>query len=133
MATEKDVRKYLAYWFQAGKSVISPQGKSRRPEPVISGDRYSAAFEDLWQTVLAQKTAYYLAGTDQTIADLLGESWEIAACARCEMPIPMASVGTGALTCPCNDLPTWPNFELPQPRSPISSTDRLNQLRDRLK
>lgn len=132
MATEQDVRKYLAYWFQAGKPVVSLQGDSCRPELVIAGDRYSDAFEALWQAVLSKKQAYYLAGTDQTVADLLSEAWEIDSCARCDMPIPAASVGVGAATCPCSDLPTWPNFELPQPRSPVSSTDRLNRLRDRL-
>ncbi len=133
MATEQDVRKYLAYWFQAGKGITSPQGDCDRPEPVFSGDRYSDAFEALWQTALASKDTCYLDGTDQTVADLLSETWDIKSCARCEMPVPAATVGIGAPTCPCNDLPTWPNFDLPQPRSPISSTDHLNRLRDRLR
>lgn len=132
MATQQDVRQYLAYWFQAGKQVTAPQGKALKPDTVIAGDRYSDAFERIWETVLEQQQTYYLEGTEQTIADLLSDTWSIESCARCEMPIPMATLGVGALTCPCNDLPTWPNFELPQPRSPISSSDRLRALNERL-
>ncbi|MGB3612428.1 MAG: hypothetical protein WBA10_01450 [Elainellaceae cyanobacterium] len=133
MATPQDVRQYLAYWFQAGKQVTSFNGTSHCPASVIAGDRYSDAFEQAWQTVLRQKGTYYLEGTDQTISDLLSDSWDIEPCARCNMPIPMAAIDIGALDCPCNDMPTWPNFELPQPRSPVSSTDHLNRLREQLR
>jgi len=132
MATPQDVRQYLAYWFQAGKRIIA-NGTPHCPASVIAGDRYSDDFEQTWQMALSQKESCYLDGTDQTIADLLGDSWDIASCARCSMPVPIVAVGISALECPCNDLPTWPNFELPQPRSPVSSTDQLNRLRDRLR
>ncbi|MEO0409455.1 MAG: hypothetical protein AAF289_19095 [Cyanobacteria bacterium P01_A01_bin.135] len=132
MATQQDVRRYLAYWFQAGKQVTSPQSGPLKPSAVISGDRYSDAFEHVWNRVLDHQQVYYLEGTEQTIADLLSDTWDIESCARCDMPVPMVTVGIGSLTCPCNDLSTWPNFELPQPRSPVSSSDRLGDLRDRL-
>ncbi|MFB8791195.1 MAG: hypothetical protein U7123_20670 [Potamolinea sp.] len=35
-------------------------------------------------------------------------------------------------TCPCNDLPMWPNTEVPLPREPVDSKARLNTIRDRL-
>ncbi|MBD0393637.1 MAG: hypothetical protein ICV52_07160, partial [Microcoleus sp. C1-bin4] len=35
-------------------------------------------------------------------------------------------------SCPCYDLPNWPDTEMPQPRSPVSNQSQLSGIRDRL-
>ncbi|MGB3492891.1 MAG: hypothetical protein WBA57_09195 [Elainellaceae cyanobacterium] len=134
MAEAKDVQQYLAYWFQAGKRIMLKGGREAyRPSTVIQGDRYSDEFQKCWNDVLSENSGdCFLEGTDQTIRELLSPSWDVASCARCEMPVPMVSVGVSPLACPCHDVPTWPNEEIPRPRSPVDSRDRLSQLRSRL-
>jgi hypothetical protein len=134
MASSNQVKKYLAYWFQLGKKVLIRGGRDTLlPQPVISGDRYSQQFEECWSQIQSSNSGdCYLEGSDQTIAELLTDQWELEDCSRCAMPIPVQSVGLPALTCPCHDLSGWPNQELPQPRSPIDSTERLNDIRQRL-
>ena len=53
-------------------------------------------------------------------------------CGRCAMPVPMRNMGMPALLCPCNNLPNWPNTELPSPRSPVNTSEQLKTIRDRL-
>lgn len=134
MASQHLVRQYLAYWFQLGKKVILRNGQdSFLPQPVIAGDRYSDPFEACWKDIMSQGgTDAYLEGTNQTIAELLTPAWELNPCARCSMPVPVASLGLPSLTCPCSDLPFWPDTQAPQPRSPVSSQAQLVQIRDRL-
>lgn len=134
MASEQQVKRYLAYWFQLGKKVVIRNGQSQLlPKPVIAGDRYSDQFESIWQEIISPDSGdCYLEGTKETIAELLTPKWEIDPCARCEMPVPMIKVGLPPELCPCNDLPTWPNTDLPAPREPISSLGRLQSIRDRL-
>ncbi|NJN85074.1 MAG: hypothetical protein HC881_00485 [Leptolyngbyaceae cyanobacterium SL_7_1] len=134
MASQEQVRQYLAHWFQLGKQVWINNGQAALlPQSVISGDRYSPEFEVCWQQVMSPESGEcYLDGTSQTIAELLSPAWEISSCGRCAMPIPVASVGMPALNCPCIDLPLWPNTELPKPRLPISNQTQLSQIRDRL-
>ncbi|MBV8883037.1 MAG: hypothetical protein JO235_03420 [Chroococcidiopsidaceae cyanobacterium CP_BM_RX_35] len=135
MASEQEVRRYLAYWFQLGKKVVIHNGqKTLLPQPVIQGDRYSQAFEDCWQQIRSPATAgdCYLEGTDETVATLLTPAWEMNSCARCEMPVPVQSVGMPPLSCPCNDLSNWPNTEVPAPRSPVDTSAKLTEIRNRL-
>lgn len=134
MASQEQVRQYLAYWFQLGKRVLIFNGdEALLPQPVIHGDRYSSEFEDCWQRIQSVDSGdCYLEGTDQTIAELLSSEWEIVSCARCAMPVPMVVQGQPPDSCPCYDLPLWPDTELPAPRSPVNSRDRLSQIRDRL-
>ncbi len=134
MASETLVRQYLAYWFQLGKGVVIHNGKDVvLPQPVIEGDRYSRAFEQCWEQLCqADAGDCYLEGTSQTIRELLSPSWEILPCARCTMPVPIRDAGIGSLDCPCTDLPTWPNLELPLPRSPVNSQMVLTNIRTRL-
>ena len=134
MAEPDQVKQYLAYWFQLGKKVLIRGGqKAILPQPVIQGDRYSPALETCWQALLSAESGdCYLEGTEETIADLLSDQWEITDCARCAMPIPVRNLGPTPLACPCNDLSSWPDTENPVPRSPVSSTDFLDNLRDRL-
>lgn len=134
MASQDQVKQYLAYWFQLGKKVLIKNGQEALlPQPVIQGNRYSTEFEECWQQLVSPTSKdCYLEGTQQTIAELLSPAWEINPCARCEMPVPVPNLGMPALTCPCIDLPTWPDTEMPQPRSPINTQSQLIQIRDRL-
>ncbi len=134
MASEQQVKRYLAYWFQLGKQVVIHNGQTIiRPQRVIAGERYSEEFEQLWQYLLSPESGdSYLEATPQTIAELLTSKWDIEPCARCDMPVPMFNVGIPPDCCTCNDLPTWPNLELPQPRDPVSTQEHLSLICDRL-
>ena len=134
MASENQVRKYIAYWFQLGKKVLIRNGsEALLPKSVITGDRYSHEFEECWQKIISSDSGdSYLQGTDETIAQLLTPAWEISACARCAMPVPLRDAGMPPELCPCNDLANWPNTEMPQPRSPVSTKSQLSGIRDRL-
>ncbi|MEH2144337.1 hypothetical protein [Nostoc sp.] len=134
MATKQEVRGYLAYWFQLGKKLITANGKaSFLPQSVLDGDRYSEEFEECWQKILSPESGdCYLEGTHETIAELLTPAWEMLPCSRCSMPVAARNVGMPTLLCPCNNLPNWPNTELPAPREPIKTQDQLKTIRDRL-
>ena len=134
MASSEQVKKYLAYWFQLGKPLIFNDGEALLPKPVVAGSRYSAEFEACWQRILiTEGNGCYLDGTDQTIAELLSEQWDLTSCARCGMPVPIVNVGMQSSACPCFDLPNWPNLDLPLPRLPVETQTQLEQIRDRLK
>ena len=135
MASPAQVKQYLAYWFQLGKRLVVKQGQLKvLPQPVIQGDRYSSEFETYWQRIISGEWQdCYLEGTIQTIEQLLSQTWDVAACARCSMPVPMLTLGVrDSADCPCFDMPLWPDTELPPPRSPVDSHAQLSQIRDRL-
>ncbi|WP_041238036.1 hypothetical protein [Gloeothece citriformis] len=134
MATEDQVKLYLAYWFQLGKKVLLNNGREKLlPNPIFEENRYSAEFENCWQRLIDPKSGdCYLEGTDQTIQQLLSPAWEIVDCARCQMPIPINQIGQTVLGCPCADLPLWPNTELPAPRFGVDSRKHLSNLSERL-
>jgi hypothetical protein len=134
MTSQAQVRQYLAFWFQLGKPlVISKKQLTVLPQPIIVGDRYSPEFEECWQQVMAlEGRDCYLEGTIQTVAELLAPTWDMVLCARCDMPVPMVILGQQDPGCPCDDLPTWPNDQLPQPRQPVDSRAYLENLRGRL-
>lgn len=134
MASEQQVKRYLAYWFQLGKKVMVHNGDlAVLPQPVIAGDRYSDEFERIWQLILSPESGdCYLEGTNERIAELLTPKWLIEPCVRCDMPVPMINVGLPPEVCPCNDLPSWPNTQIPSPREPINSQTRLHEIRERL-
>lgn len=135
MASLIEVKHYLAHWFQLGKRVLSDSGQeSYKPQTVIQGNRFSPEFEQVWDEILkAEGESLFLEGTDETIAELLSPEWDMMSCARCGMPVPVPQVERSERVCPCNDLSTWPNEEIPQPRLPIDSSQRLARLRERLK
>ncbi len=135
MASENQVKKYIAYWFQLGKKVLIRNGsEALLPKPVFAGDRYSHEFEQCWQKIISSDSPdSYLQGTQETIAQLLTPAWDISACARCAMPVPLRDAGMPPELCPCNDLTNWPNTEMPQPRSPVSTKSQLSGIRDRLR
>lgn len=134
MASEQQVKQYLAYWFQLGKKIMLRNGKETiLPKSIIEGNRYSSEFEVCWQKVISPESGdCYLEGTIQSIQELLTPAWEINPCARCKMPVPVVSLGIQPLPCPCNDLPQWPNKELPTPRSPVDNISYLNRIREHL-
>ncbi len=131
MAASEQVKKYLACWFQLGKQVRLQNGqKLLAPRTVLAGgDNYTPEFEACWQQIQAAKAQEcYLEGTDQTLADLLSDAWEITDCARCAMPVPIRDLGMSDVSCPCHDLRDWPNTDLPTPRSPISNKQHLGRI-----
>lgn len=134
MAVEQQVKHYLAYWFLLGKKVLIPRSQSAIcPRWVFEGERYSSEFEHCWQIITdTPNHDSYLEGTDQTIQDLLSEKWEIIDCAKCQMPIPMITLGIQGTGCPCCDLEGWPNTELPKPKAPTNSQSHLHRIREKL-
>ncbi|MFN6560790.1 MAG: hypothetical protein RMY28_013540 [Nostoc sp. ChiSLP01] len=134
MATKQEVKAYLAYWFQLGKKVIVGNGKaSILPKSVLDGDRYSKEFEECWEQILSKESAEcHLEGTQETIAELLTSVWEMLPCCRCTMPVAARNLGMPPLLCPCNDLLSWPNTELPTPRAPIKTQEQLKIIQARL-
>jgi hypothetical protein len=134
MASESEVKKYIAYWFQLGKKVFIRNGsEALLPKSVIAGDRYSSEFEECWQKIISSDSGdCHLQGTNETIAELLTPAWEISPCARCAMPVVFQQTGLPPECCPCYDLPNWPDTEMPQPRSPVSTKLQLSSIRDRL-
>lgn len=134
MASPQNVRAYLAYWFQLGKPMMIPGlPEPWLPSPVFANGRYSDDFEACWQHIMAQGgEGCYLVGTDQTINDLLSPKWDICGCPRCPMPVPMLVAGVPTSPCPCHDLPSWPNSEVPEPRLGVQDQHHLSSLRDRL-
>jgi len=134
MASEAQVKQYLAHWFQLGKKVLLRNGQEALlPSTVIEGDRYSREFERCWERILSSNLGdAYVEGTEQNLQQLLSPAWNIDPCARCGMPVPAIDFGMSSPGCPCDDLSNWPNLELPKPRSPVNSTVHLSRIRDRL-
>lgn len=134
MASEQQVKRYLCYWFQLGRRiVISNNSRYIIPQKVIEGNHYSYEFENIWQKLLLPENGdCYLEGTTQTITELLGQRWDIEPCARCDLPVPMITLGMQPTPCPCSDLPTWPNTDLPAPREPLCSQKYLSRISDRM-
>jgi hypothetical protein len=134
MASSEKVKLYLACWFQLGKKLIFDNGREILFANPVKGDRYSDEFEACWQQVMGKKGKNcYLSGTNTTIEALLSPGWNITACARCKMPVPTLELGIQDSSCPCVDLPSWPNLELPLPHAPVNSNSRLHRISDRLK
>ncbi len=134
MASEQQVKKYLAHWFQLGKKVLLRNGREALlPQPVMQENNYSWAFEKCWQRIMASDSGdCYLEGTHQSVRELLTSSWEITPCARCSMPVPMIRLGVQQGPCPCNDLGNWPNTEIPSPRHPVDSAAHIKKICQRL-
>lgn len=133
MAPETEVKKYIACWMQLGAKVSFQDGQRVQIEKVLQGEQYSPEFEALWRSICDRPVAdACLDGTTTALHDLMEGRWEITSCARCEMPIATMTAGIQPLDCPCQDLTNWPNTELPTPRPPVISSDRLKGIQDRL-
>lgn len=133
MANATEVKEYLGYWFQLGKGVVFPKSQVIvLPEPIFTQQYFSAAFEACWQRILTSPEDCYLEGTEQSLQDLLTPEWEIISCARCALPIPTSRSHIPSCLCPCVDLESWPNSELPQPRLPLNRVLSLRKIHSRL-
>jgi len=134
MATQEQVREFLAHWFQLGKPVVLAEDRGTRlPSPIFYKGRYSQSFEDCWhQIMVTSGQGCYLEGMTQSIATMLTSAWEIAACARCEMPVTLPILGLNTCPCPCHDLHTWPNTEVPMPRPGVNEEQHLSDIQERL-
>lgn len=140
MASLTEVKHYLACWFQLGKEVVlsDPAGVRRiKPERILSTQQLSSEFEDCWQTIYSSASHCSLEGTDESIADLLTDRWEMTQCARCQLYIalPVRGLATEWTPCPCANLSHWPNFETLPPRrlgETFSQTARFLPLRQSL-
>lgn len=133
MASVSQVRAYLAYWFQLGKPVVFHRSQTHYlPCPIFRGHDFSHEFEHCWQRVAEHPADYHLKGTDQTVADLLTEDWDITGCARCTMPVPMPINAVATSPCPCHDVPAWPNHDVPLPRIRTSDSHHLANICTRL-
>ncbi|MGA1263871.1 MAG: hypothetical protein ACO331_08185 [Prochlorothrix sp.] len=131
MAQQDQVRAYLACWFQLGKGVVLHRtGEVLCPCPVLQGNRYSPEFEQCWQQLAHQDS--YLEGTCQSISQLLSGSWELVHCPRCSLLVPMPCGFTLDTSCPCHDVPSWPNMLIPQPRAPINMRQHLQLIHTRI-
>jgi len=133
MASETQVKQYLADWFQLGKKLLI-NDHAELPHPLFEGSDYSRAFERCWAAVSCPQLSYncYLEGTETSIGQLLDEDWEIAPCARCTMPVALPVAGVSPVLCPCHDLPSWPNLNLPKPRKPVNTQVSLREICRRL-
>jgi len=135
MADVQSVKDYIAQWLQLGKQILV--GNQPVTQLTIrQRDGYTPEFESFWHWLSSEAIApqAYLSGTEQTIAQLLSERWEILPCPRCHTLTPAPSFNTGYCPpCPCVDLPHLPNLDLVMPHPPVNSQAQLTRLSDRLR
>lgn len=133
MANATEVKDYLGYWFQFGKGVVFPKSQTIvLPDPIFAEQHFSDAFEACWQRILTSPEDCYLEGTEQSLRELLTSEWELIRCARCSLPVPTSFAHIPSCLCPCVDLESWPNSELPQPRLPLNRVLSLRKVHNRL-
>lgn len=133
MASEAQVKRYIAHWFQLGRRILLPKHQEKLfPSRIFRGTTYSSEFENCWQYIFTVDADCYLEGAEQTIQQLLSPEWELVECARCRMPLPVDISGGTSPVCSCTDLSSWPNTRLPSPRSAIDEQIHLTRIRQRL-
>ncbi len=134
MASQLEVKKYLAHWFQLGKKVYVRNGDfTMLPSKIFNDTDYSAEFDRCWKLISSDVSGdCYLEDTTQTIDDLLSPSWEVVDCARCAMPIPLKVAGISTESCPCVNLSHWPNNTVPVPIARELVTSKMVDIHHRL-
>jgi hypothetical protein len=133
MATELDLKNFVACWMQLGKGVYQPTGELIHLAKVLQGEQYNPEFETLWQDLSSFGLQnVYLEGTSVSLSALNTELWEIVPCARCTMPVALPIGNTASCICPCHDLQGWPNSELPTPRPPVANKAHFDRILKRL-
>ncbi|TAD78192.1 MAG: hypothetical protein EA001_08200 [Oscillatoriales cyanobacterium] len=133
MVSEDRVKQYIALWMQLGKPVVCDRDNQHLGTfSVIRGQSYSPDFEQLWQTICQAPHHYHLAATPCSIGDLLEGHWDLLPCARCTLLQPVNESVIEAGPCPCQDLASWPDDNLPLPRQPINNQDYLYKIQLRL-
>ena len=120
MATQEQVKAYVACWLQMGKTIDVEQrdrAHQLRPRTVLDDGQYSPEFERNWRYICRFAERCYLSGTSESIRDLFQERWEIASCSRCKLLLPLPAPGAQETSpCPCADVDYWPNVDALQPR-----------------
>ncbi|PSB01280.1 hypothetical protein [Merismopedia glauca] len=136
MASEQQVKQYIASWLQLGRKILVNDSRgilTLSAKKVVEGDRYTQEFESIWQQVsLLNSHNSYLEGTTETIAQLIAPAWEIVPCSLCNMLVATPQVVTQISSCPCHDLPNWPNNNIPVPTGAINSQVGLQEICHRL-
>lgn len=134
MASQAQVRDFLAHWFQLGKPIVLAEDRGEYlPEPIYYQGGYSQSFEECWHKIMVTSgQGCHLKGTSQSVAEMLSPAWTVTACARCEMPIAIPELGTPKSLCPCDDLRSWPNYDVPVPRQAVDSDRRLSDIHQRV-
>ncbi|MCS6960165.1 MAG: hypothetical protein RMK91_08945 [Pseudanabaenaceae cyanobacterium SKYGB_i_bin29] len=132
MASKEEVKEYLAYWMQLGRSLVIGERKVKL-DRVIAGDHYTTRFEEIWQEGQAHPESTCLEGSNLNLQQLLAANYELLPCPRCDLPLPSLGLGPrSAQACPCDDLKVWPNLDTVPPHPPISITSQLRALQERL-
>lgn len=133
MVSEDRVKQYIALWMQLGKPVVCDRDNQQlSTSSVIRGQAYSPEFEQLWQIIRQAPHHYHLSATPCSIGDLLAGHWDLLPCARCTLLQPVNESVIAAGPCPCQDLASWPDDNLPLPRQPIDNQDYLYKIQLRL-
>jgi hypothetical protein len=133
MASELELKNFVACWMQLGKGIQRTSGQSIHLDQVIQGEDYSEAFKAFWnQWTEDGLQNVYLEGTSVSLSALNTALWEIVPCARCTMPVALPIGDVASCICPCHDLADWPNNELPTPRPPVSNKTHLDRIFKRL-
>jgi hypothetical protein len=136
MASSEQVKRYIASWLQLGRTIAIDNSSGTvtlSANKVVEGDKYTREFESIWQQVSGLNSQNsYLEGTSEPIAQLLTPRWEIVPCSVCNMLVTAPQVGIKIATCPCHDLPSWPDNSVPVPTGAINSQVTLQEIRDRL-
>jgi hypothetical protein len=129
MASELELKNFVACWMQLGKGIYQPSGQLIHLDTVVQGEEYSETFETLWNQLNQRGLQnVYLEGTSISLRALNTGLWEIVPCARCTMPVALPVGDTASCICPCHDLTTWPNNELPVPRPPVHNKTHLDRI-----
>ncbi|WP_156820229.1 hypothetical protein [Synechococcus sp. PCC 7336] len=121
MASPERVKAYVACWLQMGKAVdIDRRDRLQqlKPQSILSADGYSAEFERNWRFMYRNAGRCYLSGTNESIEELLANRWDIEACSRCDLlvPLPASVSASGTGPCPCADIDSWPDLDSLKPR-----------------
>jgi hypothetical protein len=136
MASSEQVRQYIASWLQLDKKILVDLSSGTlilSTNKVVEGDKYTQEFESIWQQVsILSPQNSYLEGTTEPIAQLLTPAWEIIPCSLCNILVAIPQVGTKVSSCPCHDLPNWPNNNIPVPTGAINSQLGLQEICRRL-
>jgi hypothetical protein len=136
MAYPEQVKRYIASWLQLGRKISIDNSSGTvtlSASKVVEGDKYTPEFESIWQQVSGLNSQNsYLEGTNEPISQLISPSWEIVPCSICNMLVATPQVGIKHSCCPCHDLPSWPDNNVPVPTGGINSQVALQQIRDRL-
>ncbi len=134
MASESQVKEYLACWLQVGKRILHDSGNREFHDPRIVNKRgYTSEFESWWDEFRENAHHWHLEGCNNALDVLFTPQWDIVDCALCVMPVPKLVAGVNDPNCTCSDLELWPNLEIPKPHTPNDMQDKLTKLRKKLR